>query len=161
MIVTNRGPRCTTLHLLDMNGRRWVIHAYGMTSQISCITRYNCTMVSGGGSRDLIWQSVRSIADARWGTGQWVPGQGGVWTVFDIGQSCVRQIEAGRRYIVTRWSLAARHCLFRMGLWCGRRECSVNRLRWLRMVSVDILSLWRPGVSATVLVDGLHWYLGW
>ena len=42
----------------------------------------------------------------------------------------------------------------------GRRAGSVNRLRWLRMVFVDIPPLWRIGVSATVLVDGLHWSHG-
>ena len=57
---------------------------------------------------------------------------------------------------ITQWSLAARRCLFRWGPWCGRRTRSVNRLRRLRMVCVDIWALWRPRASATVLVDGLH-----
>ena len=39
---------------------------------------------------------------------------------------------------------------------CGRPACSVNRLRRLRIVCVDIQALWCPGTSATVLVDGLH-----
>ena len=71
-------------------------------------------------------------------------------------KSCVRQIEKGKETVI-RWSLAAHRCLFRMGPRYGRRVSSVNRLRWLRMVCVDIRELWRPGVSATVLVDGLHW----
>ena len=50
----------------------WVIIACGMSSQTSWITRHNCTMVCGGGPRDLIWQSVRSLVHARWGTGRWV-----------------------------------------------------------------------------------------
>ena len=62
-----------------------------------------------------------------------------------------------RRYTVTQWSLVARRGLFRMGPRYGRRACSVNRLRWLRMVCVDIRPSWRPSVSATVLVDGFHW----
>ena len=67
----------TTRHLQGMNGLRWVILACGMSSQTSWITRYNCTMVSGGGLRDLIWQSMRSLTDDWWGTGWWVrwPGQ--------------------------------------------------------------------------------------
>ena len=39
--------------------------------------------------------------------------------------------------------------------WSGTR--SVNRLKWLCMFIVDIRALWRPGVSALALVDGLHW----
>ena len=53
---------CTTLHLCDMNGIRWVILTSGMSIQTSWITSHNCTMVCGGGSRDLIWQSVRSCS---------------------------------------------------------------------------------------------------
>ena len=34
---------------------------------------------------------------------------------------------------------------------------NVNRLRWLCMISADIRALWTPGVSVTVLKDGLHW----
>ena len=56
---------CTTLHLYGMNELRGVILVCGMSSHTSWITRHNCTMVSGGASRDLIWQSVRSLADAR------------------------------------------------------------------------------------------------
>ena len=112
-------------------------------------------MVSGSGSRDLIWQSVRSFADARWCTGWWVPWVGQcmdcVWSKE------VRQIEKGRRCTVTRCSLAVRHCPFMIGPRYGRRARSVNRLIWLRMVYVDIRALWRPGVPVTVLVDGLHW----
>ena len=63
---------CTTLYLRGMNGLRWVALACGMSSQTSWITRHNCTMASGGGSRDFSWQSARSLVDARWGTGWWV-----------------------------------------------------------------------------------------
>ena len=49
------------------------------------------------------------------------------------------------RWNVTQWGLVARRCLCRMGPRCGRRASSVNRLRWLRMVCVDIWALWRPG----------------
>ena len=68
---------CTTLHRRGMNGLRWVILVCGMSSQTSWIARLHYTMVSGCGSRDLIWQSVKSLDDALWGTGRWVrwPGQ--------------------------------------------------------------------------------------
>ena len=75
---------CTTRHLRGMNGLRWVILACGMSFQTSWITRHNCTMVSGGWSRVLVWQSLGSLVDARWGTGRWVrwPGQciGCIWS---------------------------------------------------------------------------------
>ena len=54
---------------------------------------------------------------------------------------------------VTRWSLAAHRCLFRMGPWAR----GVNRLRWVRMVCVGVRTFWRPCVSAKVILDGLHW----
>ena len=59
------------------HGLRWVILACGMSPHTAWITWHNCTMVSDCGSRDLIWQSVRSLADAWWGTGWWAcwPGQ--------------------------------------------------------------------------------------
>ena len=41
-----------------------------------------------------------------------------------------------------------------------RRAHSVNRLRWLRSVCVDIGVIGRLDVSATVLLDGLHWSHG-
>ena len=55
-----------------------------------------------------------------------------------------------RHCTVTRWSLTAHCCLFRMGPGYGLWAHSVNRLRWLRMVCVDIQTLWHPGVSETV-----------
>ena len=63
-------------------------------------------------------------------------------------------------YTVNQWSPAARRCLFRMGPLYSHWACSVNRLGWLRMACVDMWALWRPGVSATVLEDGLHWAYG-
>ena len=54
---------CTTLHLRGMNGLRWFILVRGMSSQTSWITRHNCTMVPGGGSRDLIWRSPSPMLD--------------------------------------------------------------------------------------------------
>ena len=91
---------CTTLHLRGMNGLRWVILACGMSSQTSWITRHNCSMVSGGGSCDLIWQSVRSLANVRFDGVQDIEytGQGSVWTAFDLWKSCVRQIEKGQAW---------------------------------------------------------------
>ena len=61
-----------------------------------------------------------------------------------------------RRCTITRWSLAAHRGLFRMGPRYDRRARSQNRLRWLAMVWMGIRALWRPGLSATVLVDGLN-----
>ena len=46
---------------------------------------------------------------------------------------------------VNQWGLAARRCLFSIGPQYGRRARRVSRLRWLRMVYVDIRVLWRPG----------------
>ena len=62
-----------------------------------------------------------------------------------------------RHCTITRWSLAAYHCLFRMGPQYNRQACSVNRMKCLRMFCVDIQALWCPGVCAIVLVDGLQW----
>ena len=72
-------------------------------------------------------------------------GQGSVWTAFDLRKSCVRQIEEQRCCTITQSSIAARRYLFRVGPRYGRRACSVNHLRWLRMVWVDIRVLLRPG----------------
>ena len=68
---------CTTRHVRDRNGLRKLILTWGMSSKTSWVTRHNCTMVSGGGSRELIWESVRCLAKARRGTRRWVrrPGQ--------------------------------------------------------------------------------------
>ena len=149
---------CATLHVRDMNGLRWVLLARGMSSPTSWVTRHNCTTVSGGWSRDFIWQSVRSLANARWVTGRgerW-PGQciPCVW----YGRCPVwGRLRRERRSTITWWSLAARCSLFRMGPRYGRQAHSVNRLRWLRMICVVIWALWRLGVSTTVLLDGLHW----
>ena len=115
-------------------------------------------MVSGVGSRDLIWQCMRSLAHARWGTERWVRWLGQclecIWS-----RAVLCKAEKEMRCTVTQWNLAAHHCLFRMGPRYGRFSPSVNvnHLGWLRMVCVDIRASWRPGVSATVLVDGLHW----
>ena len=49
------------------------------------------------------------------------------------------------RWNVTQWGLVAHHCLCRIGPRYGGRTSSVNRLRWLRIVCVDIWALWRPG----------------
>ena len=62
---------CTTLDLCGMGGIRWVIFDCVMSSQTSRITTHNRTTLWGGGSRDLIWRSVRFRPGARWGAG-WV-----------------------------------------------------------------------------------------
>ena len=61
---------CTTRYPRGINGLSWLIRACGISSQSSWITRHNCALVSG--SRELIWQSVRFLTEARWGTGRWL-----------------------------------------------------------------------------------------
>ena len=39
---------------------------------------------------------MRSLADAQWVPDSEYAGQGSVWTAFDLGKSCVRQIETGK-----------------------------------------------------------------
>ena len=100
-----------------MHGLRWVILAYRMSSQTSwrtIPTRHNCTMVSGGGSRDLIWQSVTPLADRKQ-DGEYAC-QGNVWTAFDLGNLVWDRLRKKRRCTKTQWSLAARRCLFSWGL---------------------------------------------
>ena len=77
-------------------------------------------------------------------------GQSRVFTAFDLGKSCVRQIEKGKALYRNK----VEPCSTPLPI---DRARSVNRLRWLHMVCVDIRVLCRLGVSVTVLVDGLHW----
>ena len=114
------------------------------------IIRHNYTMLSGSGWRDLIWRAMRSLADVRWGTRRWVRWSGQcmdfIWS---------REVLCGADWETK--GLAARRYRFRI---CAQYRCrghSVNRLWWLRVVCVYIRALWRPGVYATVLVDGLDW----
>ena len=72
-------------------------------------------------------------------------------TVSTLARVVRGRLRKKRRCTATQWGLAAHRCLFRMGPQYGRRARSVNRLRWLRMVCVDILSLWRPGFLQQVL----------
>ena len=76
IVVTNHVPH-VLLHVRGKNGIRWVNLACMMSSQSSWITKHICTMVCGCESRDLIWQSVWSPTDTRWGVGRCVfwPGQ--------------------------------------------------------------------------------------
>ena len=53
-----------------------------------------------------------------------------------------------------QWTLAARRWLFRTGPRYGRGVHSVNRLRWLRMVCMDIHALWLPGFPQQFLWMG-------
>ena len=134
---------CTILHLRDMNGLRWIILAGGCHSKpIGLPARHNCTMVL---------EVPDEVPDGEYA------GQSSVWTAFELGNTCVRQIEDGTALDHSPWHCAARHCLFKMGPRYGRRARSVNRLRLLRMVCVNTWALWRFGVSAAVLVDGLRW----
>ena len=130
-----------------------------MSSQTSWIIRHNCTMVCGGGSLDLIWQSVKSLGCVRWGIGRWKcwPGQcmDCIWS-----EEVLCEVDWKRKCVISSRSGALHHGAAYSG-WgptpYGRRARSVNRLIWLRMVCVDIRTLWRPGASETVLVDSLHW----
>ena len=130
-----------------------------MSSQTSWIIRHNCTMVCGGGSLDLIWQSVKSLGCVRWGIGRWIcwPGQcmDCIWS-----EEVLCEVDWKRKCVISSRSGTLHHGAAYSG-WgptpYGRRARSVNRLIWLRMVCVYIRALWRPGASATVLVDSLHW----
>ena len=87
---------CTSLHLLDMNGLRWVILACGISSQTSWFTRHSWTMVSGGGSVTSSgnqWGSLQMLNRVQDGE---YAGHGRVWTAFDLGKAFVRQIEKGK-----------------------------------------------------------------
>ena len=148
---------CTTLHLRGRNGLRWVIHACEMSSQTSWITRHNCTMVSGGGLRDLIWQSVRSFAD-RCGAGRRVrwPGQcmDGIWCnevlcEADWEMKGIVPLPNGALQHATAFWGWGLHILVAHAVW--------KRLRLWRMVIADIRTLWPSVVSAAVLVDSLQW----
>ena len=100
----------------------------------------------------LIWQSVMSLPDARWGTGRWVCWPGQCTRLHLINRSPVwGRFRKERRFTITQWSLAACRCLFRMGPRYGRWAHSVNHLRWLRMVCVDIWALWHPGFTQQFL----------
>ena len=115
---------CTTRHHLGMNGLRWVILVCWMSSQISWITRFNCSMG---------YMTVGTLARA-------------VYRLHLIHGSPVwGRLRKKRRCTVTQWSHAARRCRFTMGPRYGSRVRSLNRLRWLRVVYVDIRVLWRPG----------------
>ena len=128
---------CTTRYLRGMNGLRWVILAIEMSSQTTWITRLSCTMILEVGHVTL--------SDNRWGPSPMIDGvqdgeyagQGSVWTAFDLRSPARGRMKKERHYTITKWSLAARHCLFIMGPRYGRWARSVNCLRWLRMVCVD------------------------
>ena len=149
---------CTILHLRDMNGLRWIILAGGCDSKpIGLPARHNCTMVLEVGHVTLYhnqWGPSPMLDEVPHGE---YAGQSSVWTAFELGNTCVRQIEDGTVLYRSPRHCAARHCLFKMGPRYSRRARSVNRLRLLRMVCVNVWAWWRPGVPPTVLVDGLRW----
>ena len=101
-----------------------------------------------------------SLADDRWGIGRWV-----CWPGQCMDCICPREVPCEtvweRKCVVPSSSGALHTPLFMQnGAYC-RRARRINRPRWLRMVCVDIRAVWRPGVSATVLVGGPHWFHGW
>ena len=124
-----------------------------MSSQTSKITRHNCTMASGGGSRDLVWPSMRSHAD---GVQECeYAGQGSVWSALDLWKSCVRQIEKG----MALYRNAMEPC-----------STSVPIQEWVLVVRHAVLIAWDDchglcgysGVmtswfSSTSLADGFYW----
>ena len=89
MLVTN------CLHLRGTNGLRRVIPACGMSSQTTWITKHDCTMDSGVGSRGLIWQTGPSRMLNGVQGGEYTDHRS-VWTAFDLGKSCVKQIKKGK-----------------------------------------------------------------
>ena len=107
--------------------------ACGMSSQTSWITRHNCTLVSGGGSRGLIGQSVRYLTDARLGTGRWLRWPGG--TAFHLRKSCVRQIEKGKVLYRHPVEPCGTPWLFRMGPQYGLLEWSVSAMPSLHVIT--------------------------
>ena len=137
-----------TLHLSDLNRLRWVILACGISSE-TLITKPNCTMVPGGGSFAISevprrcsmgYSTLSTVARAVCGLH------------LTLGSPVWGRLRKEMCYTVTQWSLEARRCLLRMGPRYGRLARSVNGLRWLRLVCVDIRALWCPAVSITVLV---------
>ena len=93
---------------------------------------------------EITWGHL-TLSDNRWGPSPMIDGvqdgeyagQGSVWTAFDLRSPARGRMKKERHYTITKWSLAARHCLFIMGPRYGRWARSVNCLRWLRMVCVD------------------------
>ena len=127
-----------------MNWLRWGILVCKMLSQTSWITRHNC-----------IWfrEVFEALYDNQWGSSPMLDrvqdgeyaGQGSVWTAIDLRKSRVRQIGEEKAMHHHPMELAAHRCLFRVGPRYGRWAGSVNRLRWLRKVCVNIRALLCPG----------------
>ena len=89
---------------------------------------------------------MRSLANDRWGTRRWVHWPGQCMDCIGSREFDLRgRMKKEKRCTVIQWSLVSRHYLFRVGPRYGRRTHSVNRLRWLHVVCVDIRGLWRPG----------------
>ena len=84
-------------------------------------------------------------------------GQASVWIKFDLDKSCVWQIEKRKALYCHPVEPCSTPLNIQDGASFGRRKSGVNYLWWLRVVLVYDLALWRPAVSTTVLVDGLHW----
>ena len=84
-------------------------------------------------------------------------GQGIVWTAFDVGKSCVRQIEQGTALYHNLVEPCSTPLPIQDGTSLRSSGTQCNRLRWLHIVCGDNRALWRPGVSVTVLLDALHW----
>ena len=88
-------------------------------------------------------------------------GQGIVWTAFDVGKSCVRQIEQGTALYHNLVEPCSTPLPIQDGTSLRSSGTQCNRRRWLHIVCGDNRALWRPGVSVTVLLDALHWSHSW
>ena len=122
-----------------MNGLRWVIHPkhpglLDITApwflEVGHVTLY-CNQWGPSPMLDRVQDNE-------------YPGQGSVWTAFDLRKSCLRQIEEGKavyRYPMERCSTPLP---IQDGPRYGRRARSVNCLKCLCVVCVDIRALPRP-----------------
>ena len=102
-------------------------------------------MVSGAGSCDITcnqWGHLLMLDGVQDGE---YAGQGSVWTAFDLGKSCVRQIEIGKALHRN----PVEPCRAPQPIQDGRAVGYVSYYAWL----CGYLGV----VSATFLVDGLHW----
>ena len=135
MVVTYHVPRAL-LCISGMGGMRWVILASGVSGLPDIIAPWflEVDYVKVYGNQWGPSLMLYGVPDGEYA------GQGSAWTAFDVGKCCVRQIEKQMYCTVTRWSLAAHRCLFSM----GTRTRGVSRLRWVRIVCVDVRTFWRP-----------------
>ena len=92
----------TSLDRHDMNGIRWVILAYGLSSH-TWIARQNCNTVCG---RGVTWPYLAIREVSRWCLKGYRTGcmltRAVYGSAFDLGKSCVRQIENGKGAVLLK-----------------------------------------------------------